>query len=51
VKRHNYIDDFNGERYPGIASNYLCDLMSAITSNSPAGWLSLPVPANRKASG
>lgn len=26
VKRHNYIDDFNGERYPGIASNYLCDL-------------------------
>ena len=26
VKRHDYIDDFNGERYPGIASNYLCDL-------------------------
>ena len=26
VQRHSYIDDFNGERYPGIASNYLCDL-------------------------
>ncbi|MDP2109703.1 MAG: oxidoreductase [Thiobacillus sp.] len=26
VKRHSYIDDFNGERYPGGASNYLCDL-------------------------
>lgn len=26
VKRHSYIDDFNGERHPGGASNYLCDL-------------------------
>lgn len=26
VRRHSYIDDFNGERYPGVASNYLCDL-------------------------
>ena len=26
VKRCFYIDDFNGERYDGKASNYLCDL-------------------------
>jgi len=26
VKRCSYIDDFNGERYDGKASNYLCDL-------------------------
>ncbi|PIE01744.1 MAG: oxidoreductase [Acidobacteria bacterium] len=26
VKRCFYIDDFNGERYEGIASNYLCNL-------------------------
>ncbi len=26
VKRCFYIDDFNGERYEGKASNYLCDL-------------------------
>jgi ferredoxin--NADP+ reductase len=25
VKRCNYVDDFSGERYRGIASNYLCD--------------------------
>jgi ferredoxin--NADP+ reductase len=26
VKRVSYIDDFSGERYDGIASNYLCNL-------------------------
>jgi ferredoxin--NADP+ reductase len=26
VRRCSYIDTFSGERYPGIASNYLCDL-------------------------
>jgi len=26
VKRVAYIDDYSGERYDGIASNYLCDL-------------------------
>jgi ferredoxin--NADP+ reductase len=26
VKRNNYIDDYSGEEYKGIASNYLCDL-------------------------
>ncbi|MCA6074031.1 ferredoxin-NADP reductase [Fulvivirga sedimenti] len=25
VKRCSYVDDFNGERYEGVASNYLCD--------------------------
>jgi ferredoxin--NADP+ reductase len=25
VKRCSYVDEFNGERYDGIASNYLCD--------------------------
>jgi len=26
VRRCSYIDDYSGERYPGVASNYLCDL-------------------------
>ena len=26
VRRCSYIDDFNGEEYRGVASNYLCDL-------------------------
>ena len=25
VKRCAYVDDFSGEEYPGVASNYLCD--------------------------
>lgn len=25
VKRCNYIDEFSGEKHPGVASNYLCD--------------------------
>lgn len=25
VRRCNYIDDFNGEQYMGVSSNYLCD--------------------------
>lgn len=25
VKRCSYVDEFSGEKYPGIASNYLCD--------------------------
>ncbi|MCC6727098.1 MAG: ferredoxin-NADP reductase [Saprospiraceae bacterium] len=25
VKRCSYVDDFSGEHYPGVASNYLCD--------------------------
>ncbi len=26
VRRCSYIDDFNGEEYQGVASNYLCDM-------------------------
>jgi ferredoxin--NADP+ reductase len=26
VRRCSYVDDFNGERYAGVASNHLCDL-------------------------
>ena len=26
VRRCSYIDDFNGEQYKGVASNYLCDM-------------------------
>jgi ferredoxin--NADP+ reductase len=25
VKRCSYVDDFSGEQYPGVGSNYLCD--------------------------
>jgi sulfite reductase alpha subunit-like flavoprotein len=50
VKRHNYIDDFNGERYPGIASNYLCDLPvgATVQFSGPFGY-PFTVPASRKA--
>lgn len=50
VKRHNYIDDFNGERYPGIASNYLCDLKvgAQVEFAGPIGY-PFAMPENRKA--
>lgn len=50
VKRHHYIDDFNGERYPGIASNYLCDLPvgANVDFTGPFGY-PFAVPDNRKA--
>lgn len=50
VKRHSYIDDFNGERYPGIASNYLCDLKigDTVEFTGPVGY-PFAMPANRKA--
>jgi sulfite reductase alpha subunit-like flavoprotein len=49
VKRHSYIDDFNGERYQGIASNYLCDLKlgTSVEFTGPFGY-PFEVPANRK---
>lgn len=39
VRRCSYIDEFSGERFPGIASNYLCDLRSgeSITITGPYG--------------
>ncbi|MDI6747515.1 MAG: hypothetical protein QMD17_10245 [Rhodocyclaceae bacterium] len=50
VKRHNYIDDFNGERYPGIASNYLCDLPVGATVEfaGPVGY-PFTMPESRQA--
>lgn len=50
VKRHNYIDDFNGERYPGIASNYLCDLKvgERVEFAGPFGY-PFEIPESRKA--
>ena len=39
VKRCNYIDEYSGEEYKGIASNYLCDLHTgdSITITGPYG--------------
>ncbi|MGR8932482.1 MAG: FAD-binding oxidoreductase [Gammaproteobacteria bacterium] len=39
VKRCSYIDDFSGEEYRGISSNYLCDLKpgDTITVTGPYG--------------
>ena len=39
VKRCNYIDEYSGERYPGIASNYLCNSRrdDVLTINGPFG--------------
>ena len=39
VKRCNYIDEYSGEEYKGIASNYLCDLHTgnSITMTGPYG--------------
>lgn len=45
VKRCFYIDDFNGEEYPGRASNYLCDAQpgDSITITGPYhGIFSIP---------
>lgn len=50
VKRCSYIDEHNGEEYPGIASNYLCDRGpdDVITINGPFG-LPFAVPGDRDA--
>jgi len=50
VRRCHYIDAYNGEKYPGIASNYLCDLRpgDTITITGPYG-LPFEVPAEREA--
>ena len=39
VRRCSYIDEFSGEEYPGIASNYLCDLRpgETLTVTGPYG--------------
>ena len=50
VKRCSYIDAFSGERYPGIASNYLCDLEPGdeLTLTGPYGQ-AFAIPAEDKA--
>ena len=39
VRRCSYIDEFSGEEYPGVASNWLCDLAEGaeITMTGPYG--------------
>ncbi len=50
VRRCFYIDPFNGEEYPGIASNYLCDLGNG-DEVILAGPYAMPftIPENRNA--
>jgi ferredoxin--NADP+ reductase len=50
VRRHSYIDDFNGERYAGIASNYLCNLKvgDSVEFAGPIGY-PFAMPPSRKA--
>ncbi|MBK8977395.1 MAG: ferredoxin-NADP reductase [Planctomycetes bacterium] len=40
VRRCNYIDEYSGERFQGVASNYLCDLQPGgrITLTGPYGF-------------
>jgi ferredoxin--NADP+ reductase len=49
VKRCNYIDEYSGERYEGISSNYLCDRREGdtITINGPFG-IPFEVPQDRE---
>lgn len=50
VRRHLYVDDFNGEEYRGVASNYLCDLRpgAEIHFAGPSGY-PFVIPDNRRA--
>lgn len=50
VKRCNYIDDYSGEKYEGVASNYLCDLKAGdkLTMTGPYG-LAFAVPEEKDA--
>ncbi len=51
VRRCNYIDEFSGEEYKGVASNYLCDLRAddTLTLTGPYGHAFQP-PAEPEAS-
>ncbi len=46
VRRCNYIDEYSGEEFRGLASNYLCDLKPGdqVTLTGPYG-LAFPFPA------
>jgi ferredoxin--NADP+ reductase len=50
VRRCEYLDEYSGERYPGTASSYLCDLKAGaeVTLAGPVG-LAFEVPENRNA--
>lgn len=50
VKRCSYVDDFNGEEYKGVASNYLCDRKKGdkITLTGPF-QLPFKIPEDKKA--
>ena len=45
VRRCSYVDKYSGEEYPGVASNYLCDLVAGdhLTMSGPYG-LAFEVP-------
>ncbi|MEL7448612.1 MAG: ferredoxin-NADP reductase [Pseudomonadota bacterium] len=50
VRRCNYTDDYSGEEYPGVGSNYLCDRTpgDSLTITGPFG-LPFEVPDDRSA--
>lgn len=50
VRRCSYIDGFSGEEYPGVASNYLCDLRpgDTLTITGPYGQ-AFAAPQQREA--
>ncbi len=51
VRRCFYVDEFSGEEYKGVASNYLCDLRAGdqIEFSGPFGQ-PFEIPTNKKAS-
>jgi ferredoxin--NADP+ reductase len=51
VKRVSYVDDYSGERYDGVASNYLCNLRPGdeLTMTGPFG-IAFEVPPDDDAS-
>lgn len=50
VRRVSYIDEYNGERYEGRSSNYLCDLQAgdSISITGPYGY-AFEVPEDKEA--
>ncbi|MEM8682526.1 MAG: ferredoxin-NADP reductase [Pseudomonadota bacterium] len=50
VRRVSYIDDYSGERFAGISSNYLCDLKGgdSISITGPYGY-AFEVPEDKEA--
>ena len=50
IKRCNYIDEYSGELFQGVASNFLCDRLvgDSLTINGPFGT-PFPVPQDKSA--